>query len=80
MQSITTDFARSASQCPAISPFSKKLLDAVRQNWFTNPQKINFEFCICIYSYLCYRVFIPVVEKVLQAGSSLRHWPPGTNS
>ena len=55
-------------------------LDALLKGLFTGSQKINLEFCICNSSNLCYRVFIPVVEIVLQAGSSLRHWPPGTNS
>jgi hypothetical protein len=44
--------------------------------------EVNFEFCICILPNLCYRVFIPVVRRLKPppAGSSLRHWPPGTNS
>jgi hypothetical protein len=52
-----------------------------RQGLLCEPQ-INFDFCICIYLNLCYRVFIPVVRRSdpLPAGSSLRHWPPGTNS
>lgn len=43
----------------------------------------NFEFCICIHRYLCYRVVIPVEREAQRhpsAGSSLRHWPPGTDS
>jgi len=42
-----------------------------------------FIFCICITLNLCYAVFIPAAEMVKTAstsGSSLRHWPPGTNS
>jgi hypothetical protein len=61
-------------------PTSRGELDALLKNEFTRTRKINFEFCICIFLDLCYRVFIPVVEVILQAGSSLRHWPPGTNS
>ena len=46
-------------------------------------QKKNFDFCICILPNLCYAVFIPLEERFtpsLSVGSSLRHWPPGTNS
>jgi hypothetical protein len=44
----------------------------------------NLNFCICFPDDLCYRGFIPVVRAADLAaspdGSSLRHWPPGTNS
>src|ERR1700690_467591 len=44
----------------------------------------NFDFCICFLVNLCYGVYIPVEETAEMppppAGSSLRHWPPGTNS
>jgi hypothetical protein len=44
----------------------------------------NFDFCICFQVNLCYRVFIPAVTvadlAASHSGSSLRHWPPGTNS
>jgi len=80
MGSTPADSAFPALDRRTIFPDLSVALDALSTNRFTCLEKINFEFCICIYSNLCYRVFIPVVEKVLQAGSSLRHWPPGTDS
>jgi hypothetical protein len=44
----------------------------------------NFDYCICFLLNLCYGVYIPVEEAAefaaTEAGSGLRHWPPGTNS
>jgi hypothetical protein len=61
------------------------MLDAGQLDWIAvSSLENNFDFCICIRVNLCYGVYIPVEEGVehaaSDAGSSLRHWPPGTNS
>ena len=64
-------------------PERRSVRCVTRKNDGLSDPKINSDFCTCILLNLCYRVFIPVVEvvaSILWAGSSLRHWPPGTDS
>jgi hypothetical protein len=55
-------------------------LDAIPEKTITMWPENKFYILYCIFSNLCYGVYIPVMEVILQAGSSLRHWPPGTSS